>query len=316
MLSQAVCPCSQKGTLLPFQVPMPYLEAAVSFSEAGQTLSEFKVKQPCTEAKQGGDAGLWDYTHVSEGEAQKHPLETPERMEPSPKRPREGFSGGLVYTEVSEQELGPKMQPADRLYLVPSDGNTFKELQQPNEQNSASMPKESFKTGSDFVKRKVTAAQDTLYQCTMCGKKLSRKDHLKRHEEIHDRKKKPHQCSYCEKCFRQRSDLVFHERIHTGEKPHKCSACGKTFRSTCQLIVHERIHTREKPYKCSACGRSFSQNSNLTVHQRIHTGEKPYKCFTCEKTFVQKSHLIKHERTHTREKSCKRVVSFGRSFLN
>uniref|UniRef100_A0A8D2LB75 Uncharacterized protein n=1 Tax=Varanus komodoensis TaxID=61221 RepID=A0A8D2LB75_VARKO len=84
------------------------------------------------------------------------------------------------------------------------------------------------------------------HQCAECGKILSRKDHLKRHQQSHTRKKKPHQCSYCGKCFRQRSDLIFHERIHTGEKPHKCSVCGKNFRSTCQLIVHERIHTRER----------------------------------------------------------------------
>ncbi|XP_060094043.1 zinc finger and SCAN domain-containing protein 31-like [Heteronotia binoei] len=310
LLKQQDQQCEEK------QVLMPYLEAAVSFSEAGQTLSELKVRELRTEAKRGGDAGLWEYGQVCECEAQKHPLKSTELAEPFPKRPREDFPQGLMHLNTSKHEYVPKTESGDQPYLVPTDGKAFKKLPQSHEQSSLVVSQEGSKPGSDFVKHEIHPVQEALYQCAECGKNLSRKDHLKRHQQIHSRKKKPHQCSYCGKCFRQRSDLVFHERIHTGEKPHKCSICGKNFRSTCQLIVHKRIHTQEKPYKCSTCGKSFSQNTNLTVHQRTHTGEKPHKCSTCEKTFIQKSHLLKHERTHTTEKACKCLVSFGISFLN
>ncbi|KAF7235442.1 Zinc finger and SCAN domain-containing protein 2 [Varanus komodoensis] len=184
----------------------------------------------------------------------------------------------------------------------------------------------------------------TSYQCTECGKSLSRKDNLTRHQQMHAGKQKPHQCSSCLKTFRDKSHLIRHERIHTGEKPFSCSICGKSFSCSSYLIVHERIHTGEKPYACSVCGKSFSCNSyllrhkrmhtgdrpykcpmcgkrftcssNLILHKRTHTGERPYKCSSCPKTFRQRSHLIFHERIHTKEKPFKCSVcgkSFGRN---
>ncbi|XP_060094657.1 zinc finger protein ZFP2-like [Heteronotia binoei] len=184
-------------------------------------------------------------------------------------------------------------------------------------------------------------AQKAPYQCTECGKSLSRKDNLTRHQQMHAGKKKPHQCSSCLKTFRDKSHLIRHERIHTGEKPFSCSVCGKSFSCNSYLIVHERIHTGEKPYKCAVCGKSFSCNSyllrhkrmhtgdrpykcpvcgkkftcnsNLILHKRTHTGERPYKCSACAKTFRQRSHLIFHERIHTKEKPFK-CSACGKSF--
>ncbi|KAL8213348.1 UNVERIFIED_CONTAM: hypothetical protein K2H54_062688, partial [Gekko kuhli] len=89
---------------------MPYLEAAVSFSETGQTLSEPKARQSCAEAKRGGDAGLWEHGQVCEGEAQKHLLESPEQVEPFPKRPREDFPQGLMHSDASELKYSPNIQ--------------------------------------------------------------------------------------------------------------------------------------------------------------------------------------------------------------
>ncbi|XP_062978696.1 zinc finger and SCAN domain-containing protein 31-like [Elgaria multicarinata webbii] len=287
---------------------MPFVEVAVSFSE---TPSDFKPRQPSVEAKQGGGA-LLDYRQEGAREENECQLQDPKPVEQSRRRGREGVPQGHRQGGVFEDGDGPLRQPGnhclrsavDRSISSMSDEETFNETLEWRRISPLSGSEESFKQAPDFAKHDKVEVHEGPYQCVECGKILSRKDHLKRHQQIHTRKKKPHQCSYCGKCFRQRSDLIFHERIHTGEKPHKCSVCGKNFRSTCQLIVHERIHTREKPYKCSACGKSFSQNANLTVHLRTHTGEKPYKCSVCQKTFIQKSHLMKHERIHTRKKTC------------
>ncbi|XP_061476263.1 zinc finger and SCAN domain-containing protein 31-like [Rhineura floridana] len=294
------------------QILVPFVEVAVSFSEAGQGPSDLKSTELCVETKQVADPILLDYEQVGEREEKKYQLEDLKPMEPSRRIARESFPHNQIQGGAYEDEHGPLGQfgdhclrnVMDRSVSSMSDEEAFGESLQWKKSNSLSGPEEAFKRGSDFVKHDRADAQEGSYQCTECGKILSRKDHLKRHQQIHTRKKKPHQCLYCGKCFRQKSDLIFHERIHTGEKPHQCSVCGKNFRSTCQLIVHERIHTREKPYKCSACGKRFSQNANLTVHLRTHTGEKPYKCSVCEKNFIQKSHLMKHERIHTRKKTC------------
>ncbi|XP_053149326.1 uncharacterized protein LOC128343920 [Hemicordylus capensis] len=305
LLRQQECEKEEKEVL------MPFVEVAVSFSEAGQDPSDLKLRPLCPETKQGGNAGVLDFGPVVACEGEKYQLESPERADPSQRRARDGFLQGYAQEEAPEDQHGSSRPPSgghcprsttDR--SVSSVETAFNESLEWRKPNSLGVLEGGFEPSSDFVKHERADIQEMPYQCGECGKSLSRKDHLKRHQQIHTRKKKPHQCSYCGKCFRQRSDLIFHERIHTGEKPHKCSICGKNFRSTCQLIVHERIHTREKPYKCSACGKSFSQNANLTVHLRTHTGEKPYKCSVCGKTFIQKSHLMKHERIHTRKKTC------------
>ncbi|XP_077779320.1 uncharacterized protein LOC114592455 isoform X1 [Podarcis muralis] len=188
---------------------------------------------------------------------------------------------------------------------------------------------------------KSASAQKAPYRCGECGKSLSRKDNLTRHQQMHEGKKKPHQCSSCPKTFRDKSHLIRHERIHTGEKPFRCAACGKSFSCNSYLVVHERIHTGEKPYACAACGKSFSCNSyllrhrrmhtgdrpykcaacgkrfacssNLILHRRTHTGERPYECASCPKTFRQRSHLIFHERIHTKEKPFQ-CLACGKSF--
>ncbi|CAI5768558.1 zinc finger and SCAN domain-containing 31 [Podarcis lilfordi] len=291
---------------------MPFVEVAVSFSEAGPASADLKPRELCLETKPGGETVLLDYGQGDESKENKYHLEDLKPMEPSQRRARESFPQDHGEEGAFEDEHGPRGQLADhclgsammdRSISPMLDEEAFHGSLRWQKSDSLSVPEEAFQQGP------ITHdAQEGSCQCAECGKVLSRKDHLKRHQQIHTRKKKPHQCSYCRKCFRQRSDLVFHERIHTGEKPHKCSACGKNFRSTCQLIVHERTHTREKPYKCSTCGKSFSQNANLTVHLRTHTGEKPYKCSACGKTFIQKSHLVKHERIHTRKKTCRCVA--------
>ncbi|XP_077779201.1 uncharacterized protein LOC114592211 [Podarcis muralis] len=291
------------------QILMPFVEVAVSFSEAGPASANLKPRELCLETKPGGETVLLDYGQGDESKENKYHLEDLKPMEPSQRRARESFPQDHGEEGAFEDEHRPRGQLADhclgnammdRSISSMLDEEAFHGSLRWQKSDSLSVPEEAFQQGP------ITHdAQEGSYQCAECGKVLSCKDHLKRHQQIHTRKKKAHQCSYCGKCFRQRSDLVFHERIHTGEKPHKCSACGKNFRCTCQLIIHERTHTREKPYKCSACGKSFSQNANLTVHLRTHTGEKPYKCSVCGKSFIQKSHLVKHERIHTGKKACR-----------
>ncbi|XP_028657246.2 zinc finger protein 260-like isoform X1 [Erpetoichthys calabaricus] len=144
-------------------------------------------------------------------------------------------------------------------------------------------------------------AENRPYDCSECGKRFVRKDHLQHHQRIHTGEK-PHSCPECGKRFTEKNHLQHHLRTHTGEKPFSCTICGKCFTVKKTLESHLRIHTGEKPYSCDECGKSFTVKKTLQSHQRIHTGEKPYSCTECGKRFTQRGHLQQHKRIHTGEK--------------
>ncbi|KAM3913807.1 uncharacterized protein RB166_018969 isoform 2-T2 [Leptodactylus fuscus] len=139
------------------------------------------------------------------------------------------------------------------------------------------------------------------YSCLECGKSFKRKDHLKRHQRLHQ-DERPFSCSECGKGFNHISVLVEHQRIHTGERPFLCMECGKSFIYKRALFAHQKTHSGEKPFICLECGKRFTRKSILTDHEKIHTGEKPFLCLECGKSFTQRSVFVKHQTVHTGEK--------------
>lgn len=129
--------------------------------------------------------------------------------------------------------------------FIPSLANkTFRERPSMQKEKPCVIPEEGFRKDSglpNYYKRGGSSPV-TPFRCAKCGKSLSRKDHLVRHQRIHVADK-PHKCSYCGKTFFERSDLMRHERIHTGEKPYKCSSCEKSFSRKWLLMKHKKTHT-------------------------------------------------------------------------
>ncbi|XP_053146073.1 zinc finger protein 397-like [Hemicordylus capensis] len=350
-------------------------EAAVSFSGAGQAPPEAEQRPLCMEAKQEDDNRESSLLAVkgcmSGSEERKYTPDGSEQVGPY------GMSVGRVEANVSHwckqenfsenwhrREIRPETYPEKRGRESISCREDYRDAEGTIQQkichdyrqaracaesvNQREAPEQwyemsagSSRENASLLRCERSPIQKTPYQCSECGKSLSRKDNLTRHQQMHAGKKKPHQCTSCLKTFRDKSHLIRHERIHTGEKPFSCSVCGKSFSCNSYLVVHERIHTGEKPYTCAVCGKSFSCNSyllrhrrmhtgdrpykclvcgkrftcssNLILHKRTHTGERPYKCSCCAKTFRQRSHLIFHERIHTKEKPFKCSVC-GKSF--
>ena len=76
--------------------------------------------------------------------------------------------------------------------------------------------------------------------------------------------KKVYQCKICGKKISLSQNYKVHMRIHTNEKPYSCEVCNEGFRESGQLKSHQRQdHSGEKPFQCKICDKSFAQVSNL-----------------------------------------------------
>ncbi|XP_061897131.1 zinc finger protein 771-like isoform X12 [Entelurus aequoreus] len=142
-----------------------------------------------------------------------------------------------------------------------------------------------------------TQTRQKPFNCSVCGKTLSKKSVLRIHMKIHTGET-PYSCSVCAKRFVRNADLTRHMRTHTGEKPFNCSKCGKTFSQSGTMRSHMRTHTGEKLFSCPVCAKSFFRNFCLTKHMRTHAGEKPFSCSVCGNRFSNKSNMQRHMRTH------------------
>ncbi|XP_053149280.1 zinc finger protein 585B-like [Hemicordylus capensis] len=226
----------------------------------------------------------------------------------------EEISGHLAFLgnwrEGKKQAAGPRRiteGSRKRRQTSPSEGPDLHsiaiqgECHKGSKRNKIPQDVETLTSQPHLSRRPTIFTGENPYTCSVCGKKLSRKETLIDHQRVHTGEK-PYTCSECGKSFNLKSGLTVHQRIHTGEKPFKCSECGKSFIRADKLTIHQRVHTGEKPYTCAECGKSFTRCDGLISHQRVHTGEKPYTCSECGKSFSQNLQLSLHQRVHTGEK--------------
>jgi uncharacterized Zn-finger protein len=120
----------------------------------------------------------------------------------------------------------------------------------------------------------------TRYSCKLCAKTFKYLKNFQNHEESREcengSRSNGFPCKYCGKKLTSKEALKKHEMIHTGEKPYSCDNCGKRFINISSLKRHELLHTGEKPYSCQYCKKKFRHTASLRGHERIHLGKVIY----------------------------------------
>jgi uncharacterized Zn-finger protein len=90
-----------------------------------------------------------------------------------------------------------------------------------------------------------------------CGKRLTLKTNLNRHNSAVHLKLKRFKCDAesCGQCFKRKEILNRHKSaVHLKEKRFQCGykGCDKMFVMKDYLNQHKRVHSGEKPYACDA----------------------------------------------------------------
>ena len=88
----------------------------------------------------------------------------------------------------------------------------------------------------------IEKAQETLFECDICEKKLFRSSSLKQH----------------------------YKTLHMGEKNHNCNICGKLFAFIPILRKHiKTVHEGQKNFKCDSCEKLFAVADKLRRHKKL-----------------------------------------------
>ena len=163
------------------------------------------------------------------------------------------------------------------------------------------------------------------YVCTECGKRFSRKQHLQRHFQLHQRLKDTNTCD----SVNSAAACMPHDAVHVNPVPsasvrvkprrYVCTECGKRFSRKQHLQRHFQLHQRVRGPGCcdsvnaalktAPCHISFAVEPTPSDPVRSTVKPRRHKCTECGKCFTRKQHLRRHFQIHERGK----VVTFPNS---
>ncbi|XP_077494081.1 uncharacterized protein LOC144104775 [Amblyomma americanum] len=135
---------------------------------------------------------------------------------------------------------------------------------------------------------------EVLFECALCGKKFSRKAHLKRHTRTHN-PNKPLKCPLCDYRGCERSDITKHMLIHE-EPKHVCTVCNRSFRHIKNKELHMKRHKGQKDYKCGVCDFYGYTFTDIRKHiERRHADPHTILCDRCGQAFKTQALLKEHQ---------------------
>eukprot|EP00116_Pleurobrachia_bachei_P004101 sb/3464363/ len=107
------------------------------------------------------------------------------------------------------------------------------------------------------------------FPCSLCPSICTSRFSLDKHKLKHrSGSSKSYECQICNKKFSDRNHLARHQIVHTGERHFKCEYCGTMFTTQHAKNRHvRRAHTGEKPFACTHCGKRFTASHKRLAHE-------------------------------------------------
>ncbi|XP_052760479.1 zinc finger protein OZF-like [Mya arenaria] len=153
---------------------------------------------------------------------------------------------------------------------------------------------------------KVSVKKGLKFMCDICGVKLSNKDNLEGHKNLHFGIK-PYICDQCGQTFNSKKILMSHmNELHITMKNLMCQHCPNTYTSLAKLNSHMKRSHSQHTYSvvCRLCNKVYKTKYDLQRHMKTHESDKSFVCKICKKEFKVKSYLLQHERNHSRTFQC------------
>jgi KRAB domain-containing zinc finger protein len=167
-----------------------------------------------------------------------------------------------------------------------------------------------------------------IFKCELCPYESGFESNLKRHKEVHSKKKEDetkHKCGMCKKEFKLKHQLKQHMKIHLKIQINEatdsfiCTYCSKSFSRKDNMNRHiksehidKRIEstvgfgifkndtqqdlTRTDIFQCQKCDYKSNRSYNLTQHmKRSHLDKnETLKCDLCQYSTSHRGHLNRH----------------------
>jgi len=119
-------------------------------------------------------------------------------------------------------------------------------------------------------KRKKAARKKTAYSGP-AHNSLAGASSLATETVLSQRKENPLSCPVCGVTLSSERNLRRHMELHGRKRPFSCSFCGNSYTSSHHLKRHELIHTSEQPYQCPTCLKRFGRKDHCHKHiRKVH----------------------------------------------
>lgn len=161
----------------------------------------------------------------------------------------------------------------------------------------------TFSSRFKLVRHILIHSGERPFQCSSCGRRFHRKDHLKNHLQVHNPNKILHACELCQKTYSSLLSYRKHIALHAAESGDLvCKLCGKMLQDREGIMHHLKVHTgsrtlrgpSERKFPCDLCDRSFFTKKDVKRHLVVHTGDRLFSCQYCAQRFGRKDHLVRH----------------------